>query len=126
MADPKPKFTMAKVEFPDYMKGVSGTLNTITFGDGTKRKIIATCSKSGKQRVYIRDYKPRTTKVSEKEKKARSKFAEAAQFYFNLTDEQKEAYRKKWKSSKGRLNFKKYATLRGYIIASFYLGVNPD
>ena len=114
---------MANVEFPDYMKGVSGTLNTITFGDGTKRKIIATCSKSGKQRVYIRDYKPRTTKVSEKEKKARSKFAEAAQFYCNLTDEQKEAYCRQWRKNRYKLKGKKYATLRGYIIASFYLGV---
>ena len=117
---------MAHVEFPDYMKGVSGTLSTITFGDGTKRKIIATCSKSGKQRVYIRDYKPRTSKVSEKEKKARSKFTEAALFYRNLTEEQKEAYSKKWRKNRYRLNGKKYATLRGYIIASFYLGVNPD
>ncbi len=117
---------MANVEFPDYMAGVSGTLRTITFADGTKRKTIVTCSKNGKQRIYFRDYKPRTTKVTEKEKKARGKFAEAAQFYNNLTDEQKEAYRKKWVKHRYRLNGKKYATLRGYIVASFYLGVNPD
>ena len=65
---------MANVEFPDYMKGVSGTLRTITLGDGTKRKIVVTCSKSGKQRIYFRDYKPRTTKVSEKERAAHALF----------------------------------------------------
>ena len=113
---------MANVEFPDYMKGVSGTLSTITFGDGTKRKVIATCSKSGKQRVYIRDYKPRTSKVSEKEKKARSKFAEAAQFYRNLTEEQKEAYHKQWVKNRYKLDGKKYVTFRGYVVALFYKG----
>ena len=65
---------MANVDFPDYMKGVSGTLSTITLKDGTKRRTIVTCSKSGKQRLYIRDYKPRTDKVSKKEMAARSLF----------------------------------------------------
>ena len=60
---------MANVEFPEYMKGVSGTLKTIKYNDGTKRKVIVTCSKSGKQRMYIRDYKPRTAKVTENEKR---------------------------------------------------------
>lgn len=117
---------MAKVEFPDYMKGVSGTLSTITLRDGTKRRTIVTCSKSGKQRLYIRDYKPRTAKVTKKEQAARSKFAQAAEFYCNLTEEQKEAYSQQWRKNKYKLNGKKYATLRGYIVASFYLGVNPD
>ena len=66
---------MANVDFPDFMKGVSGTLKTITLADGTKRKTIVTCSKSGKQRLYFRDYKPRNTKVSQKEMAARSLFA---------------------------------------------------
>ena len=65
---------MANVDFPDYMKGVSGTLRSITLADGTKRKTIVTCSKSGKQRIYFRDYKPRTAKVSQKEMAARSLF----------------------------------------------------
>ena len=117
---------MANVEFPDFMKGVSGTLRSIKFSDGTKRKIIVTCSKSGKQRMYLRDYKPRTSKVSENEIAARGKFAQAAQFYCNLTKEQKEAYSRQWRKNKYKLNGKKYATLRGYIVASFYLGVNPD
>lgn len=113
---------MANVEFPDYMKGVSGTLRSITLKDGTKRKVVVTCSKSGKQRMYLRDYKPRTSKVSEKERKQRSKFAEAAQFYHNLSDEQKNAYQLQWKKNKYRFNFKKYATLRGYVIALFLMG----
>ena len=110
---------MANVEFPDYMKGVSGTLRTINLPDGTKRKIIVTCSKSGKQRMYFRDYKPRTTKVSEKERKQREIFANAAWFYRNLTEEQLKDYHKQWKKNKYCLNGKKYTTLRGYIVASY-------
>lgn len=113
---------MANVEFPDYMKGVSGTLRTINLKDGTKRKIIVTCSKNGKQRLYFRDYAPRTTKVSEKEMKQRNIFADAAKFLRDLTDEQKKAYQKEWKKNKYCLNGKKYVTLRGYIVASFIKG----
>lgn len=110
---------MANVDFPDYMKGVSGTLRSITLADGTKRKVIVTCSKSGKQRMYLRDYKPRTTKVSESERKNRELFANASWFYRNLTDEQKKAYAKEWKKNKFCLNGKKYATFRGYVVASY-------
>lgn len=113
---------MANVEFPDYMKGVSGTLRSITLNDGTKRKIIVTCSKSGKQRMYLRDYKPRTAKVTENERKQRSKFAEAALFYSNLSDEQKNAYQQQWKKNKYMFNGKKYATLRGYVVALYFKG----
>lgn len=110
---------MANVEFPDCMKGVSGTLRTIKLADGTKRKTIVTCSKTGKQRIYFRDYKPRTTKVSEKEKKARGIFAAAASFYRDLSKEQLEFYHKEWKKNKYMFNGKKYATLRGYVVASY-------
>ena len=110
---------MANVEFPDYMKGVSGTLRTITLANGTKRKVIVTCSKSGKQRMYFRDYKPRTTKVSEKEQKQRDLFAGAASFYRDLSEEQLKFYQQQWKKNKYCLNGKKYATLRGYIVASY-------
>lgn len=110
---------MANVEFPDYMKGVSGTLKTITLGDGTKRKVIVTCSKSGKQRLYIRDYQPRSTKVTENEIRQRNIFADAASFYKNLSDEQKKDFEKQWKKNNYCLNGKKYVTLRGYIVASF-------
>ena len=112
---------MANVKFPDFIEGVSGTLSTIKYTDGTKRKIIVTHSKSGKQRLYLRDYKTRTAPVTDNELKARGKFAEAAQFYSNLTDEQKEAYSLQWRKNKYRLNGKKYGTLRGYIVALFYM-----
>ena len=110
---------MANVEFPDYMKGVSGTLRTIKYSDGTQRKVIVTCSKSGKQRMYIRDYKPRTAKVTEKEKKQRNIFAAAASFYRDLSEEQKAYYQDQWKLHKYFFNGKKYGTLRGYVIASY-------
>lgn len=110
---------MANVEFPDYMKGVSGTLKTIKYDDGTKRKIIVTCSKSGKQRMYIRDYKPRTAKVTDKERKHRELFAAAAEFYSNLTEEQKAYFQDQWKLNKYFFGGKKYATLRGYVVASY-------
>ena len=110
---------MANVEFPDYMKGVSGTLRSITLNDGTKRKVIVTCSKSGKQRMYLRDYKPRTSKVTEKEQKQRNLFAAAASFYRDLSEEQKDFYQKQWKKNKYMFNGKKYGTLRGYVVASY-------
>lgn len=111
---------MANVEFPDYMKGVSGTLRSITLNDGTKRKVIVTCSKSGKQRMYLRDYKPRTSKVSENERKARARFATIAEQIKNLSDEQKKDYQQQWRKNKYMFNGKKYATLRGYIMARLY------
>ena len=102
------------------MKGVSGTLRTITLTDGTKRKVVATCSKSGKQRIYFRDYKPRTSKISENEIRCRERFAQATRYFMNLTPEQKQVYAKEWKKSRYQFKGKKYATLRGFIVAKFY------
>ena len=111
---------MANVEFPDYMKGVSGTLRSITLNDGTKRKVIVTCSKSGKQRMYLRDYKPRTSKISKNELAARSRFAMISEQIKNLSDEQKKDYQQQWRKNKYMFNGKKYATLRGYVMARLY------
>ena len=111
---------MANVEFPDYMKGVSGTISTITLRDGTKRKTIVTCSKSGKQRLYIRDYKPRTAKVSKNERDARTRFTAISEKIKNLSEEERMDYRKQWVAAKYMYNGKKYVTLRGYIMARMY------
>ena len=111
---------MANVIFPDYMKGVSGTLSTITLRDGIKRKVVVTCSKSGKQRLYIRDYKPRTAKVTKKEQAARSRFVAVSEKIKNLSEEERMNYHKQWVAAKYKFNGKKYATLRGYIMARMY------
>ena len=111
---------MANVEFPDYMKGVSGTLRTITLSDGTKRKVIVTCSKSGKQRLYFRDYKPRTGKVSKNERASRARFVAVSEKIKNLSEEERMNYHKQWVAAKYMFNGKKYVTLRGYIMARMY------
>ena len=111
---------MANVDFPDYMKGVSGTLSTITLRDGTKRKTIVTCSKSGKQRLYIRDYKPRAGKVSKEERAARVRFTAVSEKIKNLSEEERMNYHNQWVAAKHMFNGKKYVTLRGYIMARMY------
>lgn len=109
-----------KVEFPDYMKGVSGTLRSITLNDGTKRKVIVTCSKSGKQRMYLRDYKPRTSKISKNERAARARFATISEQIKNLSPEERLRYQEQWIAGKYMFKGKKYATLRGYVMARLY------
>ena len=102
------------------MKGVSGTLKTITYNDGTKRKIIVTCSKSGKQRMYIRDYKPRNAKISKNELAARARFATIAEQIKKLSPEERLRFQEQWAAAKYMFNGKKYATLRGYVMARLY------
>ena len=62
----------------------------------------------------------RTTKLSEKELAARGRFAQISLLIKNLTEEQRTAYAKEWRSAKRKFNGKEYNTLRGYIMARLY------
>ncbi len=82
-----------------------------TAADGTAKE---------ETRVYMMDRRGRTTPLSENEMKARLRFKQATD-YFNALDEwQKEQYHHQWRADKYCYNGKKYATLRGYIIARYY------
>lgn len=70
--------------------------------------------------VYLMRRQERSTPLSENEIAARNRFAEAATYFKNLSEEQRMAYYKPWKSANYCYKGKKYATLRGYIVARFY------
>ena len=110
---------MANCKFPTGIEHVSGTLSkkTIRTADGTITQRVFACMRNGKQRIYFREYGPRTTSLSEKEKQARVRFAQAARYYKNLSTEQMDQYRELFSKTGGIFNGKKYSTLRGFIIA---------
>lgn len=71
-------------------------------------------------RVYLMQRHERKTPLSKNEIAARNRFGEAATYFKNLSEEQKMAYYKPWKSANYCYKGKKYVTLRGYVIARFY------
>lgn len=71
-------------------------------------------------RVYLMRQQERSTPLSENEIAARKRFSEAATYFKNLSEEQRMAYHKPWESANYCYKGKKYATLRGYVIARFY------
>ena len=64
----------------------------------------------------------RKTPLSDNEITARSRFAKAAEYFKNLSNEQKQQYCKEFSRNKYTFNGKKYSTVRGYVIARFYAG----
>ena len=103
------------------VKSISGKCGSMLFKTFTKR------DGSKETRVYklpqqkdgTYGYKRRTP-LSEKEIKARNKFAEASNFYQSLNPEQLQTYRELYSKSRFMFNGKRYATLRGFIIAKYY------
>ena len=73
-------------------------------------------------RAYLMGPYQRSTKPSEAELASRQRFAEATRAFYNLSDEEKKKYHQEWKRYKYLFNGKKYATLRGYIVARIYAG----
>ena len=110
---------MANCKFPAGIEHVSGTLakRKISTADGTITQRVFACVRNGKQRIYFREDKPRTTSLSEKEKQARQRLAQAARYYKNLSTEQRAQYAELFINTGGIFNGKKYSTLRGFIIA---------
>lgn len=114
---------MASCEFAGGIKNVRGTISKHIIKKGQQAyvtSVVAKVTSSGKQRIYIQQRPVRTKPAGEKELKARTLFAEIIGRVKDLPDEQKELYAKEMKSSKGKFNGKKYATLRGYIVARLY------
>lgn len=64
----------------------------------------------------------RKTPLSDNEIAVRNRFAKAAEYFKNLSNEQKQRYCKEFSRNKYTFNGKKYSTVRGYIIARFYAG----
>jgi len=114
---------MAHCDFAGGVQNVRGTISKSTSinkkGERVTTRVIA-MMRGGKQRVYIRRDRERSTPVSDKELRARARFAEFSQMYTNMSDEQKSKYKKEWKRAQYKFNGKKYNTLRGYIMARFY------
>ena len=71
-------------------------------------------------RVYMMDRKKRTKPLSKGEQNARLRFKQAADYFKALDEWQRAEYHHQWRADKYCYNGKKYATLRGYIIARFY------
>ncbi len=119
---------MANCEFPAGLGHVSGTLSkTImrTSKGVVTRRIVAQV-RNGKQKVYIRDEKPRRKPVSEHEKQIRLRFKEAGERAALLSEEQKKQYAEEWSRSNFMFNGKKYCTIRGYIMARIYAEITAE
>ena len=74
-------------------------------------------------RVYLSQKQTRTKPLSENEIACRARFAAARAYAADLSDEQSKQYHDEWKRSDYLFNGKRYATLKGYIMARFYAGV---
>ena len=62
----------------------------------------------------------RKTRVSEKEKAIRNRFSDVSHKLSSMSEEDKKRYAQEWKKANYRFNGKKYATLRGYIMARLF------
>ena len=113
---------MAKSNLSELGLGLmSGTLSRhiVRTKDGIIIRCMVATVRNGKQRFYLREYRPRTTPISEKEKKQRTIFAEAAARWQGLSETERLAWHKEWKDAAYTWNGKKYGTLRGYCVARF-------
>ena len=114
---------MAKCDFADNVKNVRGTLSkTVHYEHGQKivKRVVAQVTPSGKQRIFIRQDAIRTTPYSDKEIAQQTRFKQAADYYYHLDETTKMAYAAAWKKNNHMFNGKKYATLRGFIIANYF------
>jgi hypothetical protein len=110
-----------KVLLNPSIKSVSGKSGGMLFKTYTKR------DGSTETRMYLLPKKgigkygyTRKAKVTEKEQASRSRFALIAERIKNLSDEERMNYHEQWRAAKYMFNGKKYATLRGYIMARLY------
>ena len=71
-------------------------------------------------RVYISHKQTRKKPLSEREHETRHKFTLAAEYYRNLSNEQRQNYREDYVRSNFLFNGKRYTTLKGYIMARYY------
>ena len=114
---------MAKCILRDGIKSISGRIGGIEF------RTFKRANGKTETRAYPLPRKQngsygyeRKTPLSDNEITARSRFAKAADYFKNLSNEQKQRYCKEFSRNKYTFNGKKYSTVRGYIIARFYAG----
>ena len=113
---------MANCKFTNGLTDVHGTLSKKVYYDkGVKHvmRVVATC-RNGKQRVYLREERQRSTPVSQSEMRARERFTKVAEQLKNLTEEQKQNYSREMRKAKCKFNGKTYKSLRGYIMARMH------
>ncbi len=87
----------------------------------TTRK-APTTNKECRTRMYLRSEESyrRTTKLSPKEEVTRNRFRDMSKAIKALSEEERKAYGREWGKTGYMFNGKKYATLRGYIMARMY------
>ena len=111
---------MAKANFYG-LSNVRGTISKqkvrLPSGEIVTRRMVARLDANGRQRIYFQDQRERSTPVTEKEKAQRTRFADAAAFFAALTNDEKMKWWDVFKRNHYKFRDKKYATLRGYIVA---------
>ena len=104
---------------------VSGTLSKKTYTvNGQKRTCRAVAMvRNGKQRIYLREDKPRATAPSEAELRQRQRFARVMAAYSALSPEELRRYQEEGHRDQWRFNGKQYRSPAGYIKARIYNSV---
>ena len=115
-----------KVTLPAGIKSISGAIKQpngaqIVFRTFTKPAVGRKPGET-ETRAYFMPKRERSTPPTEKELAARQRFADATLYFQTLSNGQREMYAKAWKRDKYMFNGKKYATLRGYLVAHYYAG----
>ena len=111
---------MAKVTLRSDIQSISGRVGNILFKtytktDGTKETRAYSIPYRGNGRYYQRSTKPSAGEIA-----ARKQFQNICMAIKALTKEQRQNYCREWVKAKYTLNGKKYASLRGYIMARMY------
>lgn len=113
---------MAKCTLMPGIESISGSIKVengsrIIFKTFTK----PSANRKGKTetRMYLSQKHERTTPLSKAEIAARRRFYMVSQRIKNLTDEERQRYREDFVRSKFTFNGKRYATLRGWLVARF-------
>ena len=105
------------------IKSISGAMNVANGRQmvfKTFQRKAADGTTKTETRLYMMDRKERKTPLSENEMKARLRFKQATDYFNELNEWQRAEYHHQWRADKYCYFGKKYATLRGYIIARFY------
>ena len=113
---------MAQCDFIGGLKGVKGTLcKNVTYDHGKKivTRVVASV-RGGKQRIYIREQKERTTKIKPREIEVRNMFSKAQAVITAMSEERKLEFQKQWVENNYSFNGKQYKTLRGYMMARLF------
>jgi len=119
-----------KVTLPAGIKSISGAIKQ---SDGSKlvfktftRPSVNRKKGETETRAYLIPKRERATPPSMRELAVRQRFVNASLYFQTLTNFQREMYAKAWKRDKYMFNGKKYATLRGYIVAHYCAGHPVD